>query len=218
LAGHGALCTSHSGAPRALVRAASDPDRDLGGEEEKSFKDNLIDFVREFVPTLLICLAIRFFIVEPRYIPSLSMFPSFEVGDQLAVEKVSKLYAPIQRHDVIVFRPPGLFWELSGKPQDNDALIKRVVAIGGDTVEVKGGTLFVNGEAQEEPFIAEQPDYVMPRTSVPEGYVFVLGDNRNHSFDSHFWGPVPVKNVIGKAVFKYWPPWRAALVTADAVA
>mmetsp|Transcript_10751 Transcript_10751/g.27160 ORF Transcript_10751/g.27160 Transcript_10751/m.27160 type:complete len:170 (-) Transcript_10751:356-865(-) len=154
-------------------------------------------------------------IVEPRYIPSLSMFPAFEVGDQLAVEKVTKLYSPYQRDEVIVFRPPPAFFELSGKAPDNDALIKRIVAIAGDTVEVRNRAVYVNGEKQNEPFIAEDPDYSMPKYLVPKGCVFVLGDNRNHSFDSHYWGPVPEENIIGKAVVKYWPPWRLGLVTAS---
>lgn len=112
---------------------------DVDGDDEapQSFLESVVEFLRDFVPTLIFCLLIRFFIVEPRYIPSLSMFPSFEVGDQLAVEKLSKRFSPMNRDEVIVFRPPPAFFELSGKPQDNDALIKRIVAIAGDTVEVR---------------------------------------------------------------------------------
>lgn len=78
---------------------------------------------------------------------------------------------------------------------------------------MRNGELYVNGEQVDEPFIAERPEYTMPRFTVPEGCVFVLGDNRNHSFDSHYWGPLPEENIIGKAVLKYWPPWRLALVS-----
>jgi signal peptidase I len=131
--------------PRALIVAAGggggggggDDDEGVSPEEKLTLKESIVEFVKEFVPILVICLAIRFFIVEPRYIPSLSMFPSFEVGDQLAVEKVSKRFTAYHRDDVVVFRPPPAFFELSGKPQDNDALIKRVVAVEGDTVEVR---------------------------------------------------------------------------------
>lgn len=112
---------------------------DMDGNDEgpQSFLDSVIEFLRDFIPTLTVCLLIRFFVVEPRYIPSLSMFPSFEIGDQLAVEKVTKRFAPMSRDEVVVFRPPPAFFDLSGKPQDNDALIKRIVAIAGDTVEVR---------------------------------------------------------------------------------
>jgi signal peptidase I len=82
-------------------------------------------------------------------------------------------------------------------------------------VQVRNRAVYVNGEKQDEPFIAEDPDYSMPAYLVPKGCVFVLGDNRNHSFDSHYWGPVPEENIIGKAVVKYWPPWRLGLVTAS---
>ena len=79
------------------------------------------------------------------------------------------------------------------------------VAVAGDSVEVKGGKLYVNGRAQDEAFINEQPAYALDRMVVPAGHVFVLGDNRNLSTDSHVWGCVPLTNVIGKAFYVLWP-------------
>lgn len=146
--------------------------------------------------------------IEPRFIPSLSMFPTFDVGDQLLVDKVGKFFRGDQgyyRRDVVVFNPPDAYVEMTG---NTEALIKRVVAVEGDTVEVKGRTLYINGKEQDEPFINEQPDYSLDTVTVPKGCLLVLGDNRNHSFDSHMWGFVPDDNVIGRAVLKYWPPWR----------
>ena len=194
-------------APASSAAAASPLDA-LANELEllRKGEGELYEFVREFVPTFAFFLAIRLAIVEPRYIPSLSMFPSLEINDQLAVEKVTKYLHPPGRGDIVVFDPPDLFWQLSGKPPDGEALIKRVVAVEGDVVEVReGGTLYVNGAPRDEPFTAEKAAYVLPPLKVPSGCVFVLGDNRNASFDSHYWGFLPVKNVIGRAVFRYWP-------------
>lgn len=73
-------------------------------------------------------------------------------------------------------------------------------------VQVKSGTLYRNGKAVEEPYIMEKPQYTMPKVTIPEGCLFVMGDNRNNSYDSHVWGALPVENVKGRAIFNYWPP------------
>ena len=169
--------------------------------------------IKTYFISLFIALLLRFTIVEPRFIPSLSMYPTFEVGDQLAVEKVTKRIKPLYRNEVVVFNPPRAFQEIMEQQYGNpsrgkEALIKRIVAVEGDKVEVKRGKLFVNGEMQEEPYVAEDAEYQFGPVTVPPGNVLVLGDNRNHSLDGHIWGFLPEKNVIGRAVFVYWPPWR----------
>jgi len=167
--------------------------------------------VKTYTVSLSVALLLRLLIIEPRYIPSLSMYPTFEVGDQLAVEKVTKRIRPFNRNEVVVFNPPERFRELVGESsrKSKEALIKRIVAVEGDTVEVKmGGQLFVNGVQQDEPFTAEDAEYEFGPVIVPPGDVLVLGDNRNHSLDGHIWGFLPAENVIGRAVFVYWPPWR----------
>jgi len=196
------------GSPKSWV----DDIKDEWGRLSKG-EGEVFEFIKEFVPTFAFFLAIRIAIVEPRYIPSLSMYPTFDINDQLAVEKVSKWVRPPLRGEVVVFDPPPYFWELTGRKPDGEAVIKRVVAVEGDTVEVReGGQLFLNGQLQDEPFTNEAADYILNPLKVPAGTVFVLGDNRNHSFDSHFWGFLPVKNVIGHATVRYWPPNRIGQV------
>ena len=159
--------------------------------------------------SFLFALLVRLFLLEPRFIPSLSMFPTFDVGDQLLVDKISHVQRGYTRKDVVVFNPSQTYIDLTG---NREALIKRVVAVAGDTVEVKNHKVYVNGIEQDEPFINEEPDYELSPRVVPAGMLLVLGDNRNHSFDSHVWGFLPEQNVIGRAVIKYWPPWRFGVV------
>lgn len=171
------------------------------------------DDIQTYTLSLVIALLLRLTIIEPRYIPSLSMYPTFDVGDQLAVEKVTKRIRPFSRNEVVVFNPPDSFREImmnnyGSNKKSKEALIKRIVAVEGDQVEVKGGKLYINGAKQDEPFTAEDAAYDFGPVTVPSGNVLVLGDNRNHSLDGHIWGFLPRENVIGRAVFIYWPPWR----------
>jgi signal peptidase I len=171
------------------------------------------DDLKTYFLSLFIALLVRFIIIEPRYIPSLSMYPTFDVGDQLAVEKVTKRLKPFYRNEVVVFNPPQAFRDIvqgqSGdKGRAREALIKRIVAVEGDRVQVTKGRLYINGEMQDEAFTAEDAEYQFGPVLVPPGNVLVLGDNRNHSLDGHIWGFLPTENVIGRAVFVYWPPWR----------
>lgn len=171
----------------------------------KETKDDIVTTTGSFLFALLV----RLVLIEPRFIPSLSMFPTFDIGDQLLVDKVSHVTRGYKRRDVVVFNPPLTYIELTG---NTEALIKRVVAVEGDTVEIKNRHVYINGVQQQEKYINEDPDYTLEPMTVPEGMLLVLGDNRNHSYDGHIWGFLPEKNVIGRAVLKYWPPWRAGIV------
>jgi len=129
------------------------------------------------------------------------MEPNLHTGERVLVIKASYWFGEPQRGDVIIF----------DSPQDQSrTLIKRVIALPGEMVEIKDGTVYitdVNGDtiSLDEPYINEDPHYTYSPQTVPEGEYFVLGDNRNHSTDSHIWGTLPDENVIGRAWLIYWP-------------
>ena len=145
----------------------------------------------------------RVAIAEPRYIPSNSMDPTLHIGDRLLVDKLSYRWQPPHRGDIVVFNPPAQLVKL-GYTRDQ-AFIKRIIGEPGDQIQVQGGQMILNGQPLPEAYIAEAPQYEMPAVTIPSGYVFVLGDNRNDSNDSHVWGPLPQQNLIGKARLRFWP-------------
>ncbi len=159
--------------------------------------------VQILVIAVILAFIIRTFIAEPRYIPSESMYPTLETGDRLVIEKVSYHFHPPHHGDIIVFEPP-MQLQLQGY-EKSQAFIKRIIATGGETVTVKDGKVYVNNQLLEEDYILESPHYNLQSVQVPEGYLFVMGDNRNNSNDSHVWGFLPEKNIIGHAVFRFFP-------------
>eukprot|EP00934_Nitzschia_sp_Nitz4_P000892 Nitzschia sp. Nitz4//scaffold2_size372955//56211//57118//NITZ4_000370-RA/size372955-snap-gene-0.8-mRNA-1//1//CDS//3329546617//892//frame0 len=150
-------------------------------------------------------LLFRLFVMEPRTIVSSSMYPTTKVGDYVLVEKVSHRLLPLARQDCVVFRAPEAFYTKGASQEGKVALFKRVVAIEGDRVEMKEGTLYINDLAQEEPYVSEGARYSFDALEVPPGFVLVLGDNRNHSYDSHVWGFLPTELVFGKVFARAWP-------------
>jgi signal peptidase I len=156
--------------------------------------------------SLFLALGIRQFVAEARYIPSESMVPTLEINDRLIVEKISYLVNPPQREDIIVFWPNDRLRQQ--QPKLKDAFIKRLIGLPGEKVEVKGGKVYINDQPLREKYIEAEPDYEWGPEIVPENSYLVLGDNRNNSYDSHFWGYVPRQNIIGRAAFRFWPPNR----------
>jgi len=161
--------------------------------------------LREIVETvawaLLIAFVVRYFIVEGYYIPSSSMEPTLKPGNRVFVAKFYyRIYRP-QRGDIIVFRYP---------TNRKKNLIKRVVALPGETIRIENGLIYIDGiPLQGDQFNREYfnvGNYGREEQVIPENSYFVLGDNSHNSDDSRFWGYVPFKNILGRAFLVYWPP------------
>ena len=144
---------------------------------------------------------VRPFVLEAFRIPSESMVPTLEVGDRVFVNKFIYRFSEPERGDIVVFE------SVNGGEED---LIKRVVALPGDTVAVSGNVLSVNGEPQSEPYLNREipDDSFFGPSRVSDGEVFVMGDNRANSADSRVFGPLPVENIEGEAFMRFWPPPR----------
>jgi signal peptidase I len=151
-----------------------------------------------FVAFVLVFGFVRPFVVEAYRIPTESMVPTLEVGDRVLASKfIYRIFEP-ERGDIVVF---------DSVDEDDQTLIKRVVGVAEDEIQVQGGVLYVNDEAQEEPYLndADQFRSYYGPTVVPEGHIFVMGDNRGNSADSRVFGPLPLENLKGEAFIRFWP-------------
>ncbi len=173
-----------------------------------SFLKKVLHLAREVletvVPAVLIALLINLFLAQATRVYGQSMEPNLHTDQRLIIEKLS--YNPLlrqylgfsgpQRGDVVVIRLP---------TQGDELLIKRVIGLPGDVIEIRDGHVFVNGQPLAEPYLASRTPNASGPTTVPPLHIFVLGDNRTSSNDSRSFGTVPLKNVIGRAWFSYWP-------------
>ncbi|NPV26422.1 MAG: signal peptidase I [Firmicutes bacterium] len=165
----------------------------------QSLRNILKEFISIVVVAYLLSLVLKTFVIEARVIPTGSMLPTIQLQDRVLVNKFIYRFQPPKRFDVIVFEPPA-------ETRQHEDFIKRVIGLPGETVEVKKGKVFINGQPLDEPYIMEKPNYQFGPVEVPPNALFVMGDNRNHSFDSHLWeGWLTIDHVKGKAFYTYWP-------------
>lgn len=203
------------------------PDGEPSPKPAESKKKGPLAFLRELpaliVIAFLLALLIKTFLVQAFYIPSASMEPTLLIGDRVLVNKLAYKFGDPARGDVIVFENPApsqepdrnplsaaWHWVIEGlgfsAPPDKD-FIKRVIGLPGETVEQRGGRIYIDGRELDEPWLPPHNDTrdVAPKV-VPEGFLFVAGDNRTNSSDSRFsLGMIPMDNVVGKAFVKIWP-------------
>jgi signal peptidase I len=209
---------------------APEPKASSAGAPEH--RNPVLQFLGELPGLILmafvLALLIKTFLVQAFFIPSGSMEPTLVPGDRVLVLKVPYYFGDPDRGDIIVFEDPdpgsgpdrglvgGFFhWMFEGlgvQRPDSEDFIKRVIGTPGDTVQAKDGKVFVNGDPIDEPYLTQRTDD-FPKTTVPEGRLFVMGDNRGNSLDSRFsLGLVPIDNVVGKAEVVIWPPGDLGLI------
>jgi signal peptidase I len=198
-------------------------------------RNPIVELVTIVVAALLIAFVVQLLLVKTYRIPSGSMEPTLDVGQRVLVNRIGMRFGDPSVGDIVVFHPPrgaddagaptcGAADEGMGSarpcstptPERSDqTFIKRVVAIGGDRVAVRGGHVIRNGRRQPDAFSNPCAGGVgcdFPGTiTVPDGSFFLMGDNRGESDDSRFWGPVPKDWIIGTAIGTYWPPKRIGL-------
>jgi signal peptidase I len=163
---------------------------------------NAVEWVAIVAGALVVALVIKTFLLSAFYIPSESMTPTLKVGDRVMVNKVSYDLHAIHRGDIVVFkRPPGE----SGDPSIKD-LIKRVIALPGETIESREGQVYIGGRLLSEPYLPRGTQTLnLPLRTIPADQYFVMGDNRTNSKDSRFIGPIPGSLIVGRAFIRVWP-------------
>lgn len=165
----------------------------------KEIKEFMKETISIVIIAFILAMILRAFVIEGRIIPTGSMLETLQLQDRVMVNKFIYHFKEPQRGDIVVFKPPE---ELNTK----EDYIKRVIGLPGETVEIKNGRAYINGRPLHEPYIAEPMYYDYGPVVVPEDSLFVMGDNRNHSFDSHMWNAwLKRDHIKGKAFVIYWP-------------
>jgi len=188
-------------------RADSVPESSQPEEHRSGFVRFLLDVLETLVLSILLFVGINAISARIR-VDGFSMEPTLHTGEFVIVNKLAYRLGQPETGDVIVFHYPR---------DPEQEYIKRVIGLPGDDVKVQNGQVFVNSVPIKEPYIASPPNY-QDEWKVPADSLFVLGDNRNNSSDSHNWGPVPMNYVIGKAVLVYWPPEQWGVIQHPTIA
>jgi signal peptidase I len=193
--------------------------------------NQIVEFILIVILALGLAYLIQAFVVKPYRIPTGSMEPTLMPGQRVLVDRIGNDFSSPSVGDIVVFHPPAGALEdgdglcgavqVAGEPcsrptpkESSATYIKRVVAVGGDTIAIVNGHVILNGKLQKEPFAnVAGCGYQLACTyktpiKVPAGYYFMMGDNRGDSDDSRFWGPVPKAWIVGEAFATYWPPDR----------
>mgnify|MGYP000889092973 CR=1 FL=1 len=177
-----------------------------GGNAALRAGRSILEFVLIIVVAFVLVFLIRTFVCQTFEIPSSSMEDTIEISDRVLSEKITYYVSDVQRGDIVTFTDP---------TDSSRTLIKRVIATGGQSVELIDGSVYVDGSKLDEPYTEGKQSLPLSPTyqgkdisypyTVPDGYIWVMGDNRTNSADSRYFGAVPASSVSGKAFFRYWP-------------
>ncbi|MGI6449355.1 MAG: signal peptidase I [Desulfitobacteriia bacterium] len=159
---------------------------------------SVMEWVVIIAVAFVLSIVIRNFVIDTRIVPTGSMLPTIQLQDRLIVDRIFYKFDSFQRGDIIVFEAPE-------SAQEDLDLVKRLIGLPGEKVEIKNGKVFINDQALYEPYIRETPDYDYGPVTVPPNSYFMLGDNRRESKDSHIWGFLPKDKILGKVWVRYWP-------------
>ena len=205
-------------------RGSSGPAESAGDEEPsrgKRARGCVFEVIETVVLTLVIFVVLQNFVAQPFQVQMRSMETTFTAGDYVLVDRLSHLWSPYARGQVIVFQPPATWDAEEGKP-----FIKRIIGVGGDTVEIRDdGKVAVNDVVIDEPYLFRDDDGELEPTeslngttrwTVPGGELFVMGDHRQMSADSRLFGSIPVSSVIGRGILRYWPFDKFGLIPTAA--
>ena len=194
------------------TRRGDEDDRPAEPLQNRSYR-TLIEWVIILIAVLLCTVLLRTYVVQSFSIPSLSMYPTLQVGDRIIVNKLSYDVHSIHRGDIVVFARPPL------ESQEYADLVKRVIGLPGETISSEGGHVYINGKRLSEPWLPPGPDsytsalpgdphpqFNLPGpVKIPAGDYYVMGDNRTDSEDSRYFGPIPKSLIVGRAVAVVWP-------------
>lgn len=183
----------------------------------KNFFSQILDFIETIALAFIIFIVIDAFVAQPHVVVGDSMLPNFHTHERIFTQSVSYHFTPPQRGDVIVFRYP--------LAPAND-FIKRIIGLPGEEIKITNNQIIISNSQHPQGFILNEK-YLPPETrtegkkflaegktyKIPSGVYFVLGDHRNNSSDSREWGPVPLKNIVGKVFLRYWPPAVLSLMS-----
>jgi signal peptidase I len=177
-----------------------------------------VEIVETLALTLVVFFVIQNFVAQPFQVEQRSMERTFLQGDYVLVDRLSALWRPYSRGQVVVFQPPPIL------APEKDPFIKRVIGVAGDTVEIRNGRVYVNDVVLDEPYLFRNAENVAEATLapgqgrwlVPRGQLFVMGDHRQVSVDSRVFGPIAVSSVIGRGVLRYWPLASFGLIDTPA--